>query len=528
MKRNPIVIFIILVYIGVIVRFSSVPPYSDGVSYFARCLVPAVFRPFALSNFSCFGHQSFGFFLPAGLSQYLDPGNSTLWIISIALMGILAVFALYQMIIYLFPDSVRHNEQYFVLFLFALHPVFVANTINPNLDIGVVIYELLFMASYFKRSIPWVIFWGMLLIFSKETGIAIYVLTLIWHFFYSYKRPLSSESVKKWMRDWWSLGIPIGLFVLYAVYARLTGNSVLWQGESGPIDPVRMVFHSVFDKRTLSYGALLFILQFHWVYTLGIVSALVWAFCSSAFRKICTQYLLENKGGLAYIVFLFVTVGGTMFYFRTYSNPRYLLPLYPPLILLFYASLVLFIRKWAIRMCILVFMCVITFISCFYTIDPVTKVVFGTFQFGIHPMAKMTSISGECCGYGKDQLVYNTQYTYFQKLKEMLFQTVSADDSTPFVTHSYAALDERVDVTNHRYSYYAGTTKALRSFDVYQIMRATDKPKELYFIWLPNIDNTGEYQALLQYYVKSNTLRYTIDGYTLETIHLVMKNQNTH
>jgi hypothetical protein len=75
--------------------------------------------------------------------------------------------------------------------------------------------------------------------------------------------------------------------------------------------------------------------------------------------------------------------------------------------------------------------------------------VWGTFRAGDRELLRVTSITGECCGYGRDQLAYNLEFTALAELQDVLFARIRPSEQTIFVAHDEAnwhtvgALDAR-------------------------------------------------------------------------------------
>jgi hypothetical protein len=74
------------------------------------------------------------------------------------------------------------------------------------------------------------------------------------------------------------------------------------------------------------------------------------------------------------------------------------------------------------------------------TIDPVSRRLWGTFRFGEHELLRATSMTRECCGYGRDQLVYNLQFTAFAEAQDALYAQLRPGLATAFVVQDYANL----------------------------------------------------------------------------------------
>jgi len=67
------------------------------------------------------------------------------------------------------------------------------------------------------------------------------------------------------------------------------------------------------------------------------------------------------------------------------------------------------------------------------TIDPLSRWLFGTFPFGQRDLLELTSITHECCAAGRDQLVYNLEFTTLAALMDDALAATRAGDSTLIV-----------------------------------------------------------------------------------------------
>lgn len=105
--------------------------------------------------------------------------------------------------------------------------------------------------------------------------------------------------------------------------------------------------------------------------------------------------------------------------------PRYMVLGLPLLIITFYGFLNHLIHSSIQRRILLFMLALLLLIQTFRTIDPVSKSIFGTYQFGNHQVLKIGT------EYLADGLVYNTQYVYIQRLldKFILENSVTSRDN---------------------------------------------------------------------------------------------------
>jgi hypothetical protein len=192
-----------------------------------------------------------------------------------------------------------------------------------------------------------------------------------------------------------------------------------WEGldTAGLVWRAINVFH--YDDRVRA--ALLFgwVLNFQWVATL-----LLLAFAALAHRR----RALIPPPDRRHTLLLALLMSGTLCHYALLPahSPRYLLPFYGVFLLLLFQLLTVAAVSGRSRITLLVMILGLSFPALYRSIDPVTSWQFGTFRFGKHDMYRMTSIARGCCGYGRDQLVYNPVRAFFTT-QNLLFPRIAPD-----------------------------------------------------------------------------------------------------
>jgi hypothetical protein len=187
---------------------------------------------------------------------------------------------------------------------------------------------------------------------------------------------------------------------------------------------------------------------------------------------------------------LAVVTGYLLTRVTTFTNSRYLLPVMPLLVVVLYSALLAVRARARSRQALLGVYAILLFVSALRTVDPVSRWVYGTFDFGERQMLRMTSITGECCAYGRDQLVYNLEFTDLEALMSEAMSALAPPSSTlimiPDSTDWYIVprLDER---TNRRTTYRAGSRHLIvvetRPDSVHAYARQW---RHAYYLALPN------------------------------------------
>ena len=259
--------------------------------------------------------------------------------------------------------------------------------------------------------------------------------------------------VTRELRRLWPLVIPVGLFAAYAAYRVLSpllarpaaaagrpgGANVVWGTDSGRVlaDMFLRLDGDPFERSAL---ALIFVVGFLWIPTVIVaVDALLGAVRLGR-RQAARVMPGASPDVVAFVLATTAALTWLLTRYETFSNARYYLPLYPLLLVAACCALVrLGAPRW-LREVVLAAMALLLAASATRTIDPVSRRLWGTFRFGDHELLHVTSITGECCGYGRDQLAYNLQFTGVAEVQDALYRRIRPSDSTVFVMHDRANL----------------------------------------------------------------------------------------
>jgi hypothetical protein len=243
----------------------------------------------------------------------------------------------------------------------------------------------------------------------------------------------------------WTLALPIllvfGYMATNAVRGALAARGataggappVVWSN-AGPGALIMTLFRpGTVDQATLAALALMLVVSFLWMPTLlSLADAAIGARRRS--RSLPPRALAgTDAAALGLVTAALVGEIWLLTRFITYSNARYYLPVYPLLLVVGYAALVRLGVSRAVRSSVLALLVVLFGVSAVRTIDPVSRALWGTFTFGERSMLIITSLTGECCGAGRDQLVYNLEFTRFDQLTSDATEQIRPDDSTTIV-----------------------------------------------------------------------------------------------
>ncbi len=444
-------------------------PIWDGRIY-ADCVVRAA-RAFSPGALRCAEHPSHVYVgLLAGV-QRLAPGSFPLLLLANAglLIGLAVAFAV--LLRRTFPSSALAPERTLTLAALVVHPVVLANMVQPGLDFGVLVFSVAAMAAVVTGHRMLLVLFGIGAVFSKESGALLYAMLLaayagvfllprpiptrlsvasvvaaitgafvLWRLPTWKSAPLVSLAVglavflalrprdlpaefrprALWnrLRPLVPLALPLVLFAAYLGYrTTLPQQPVLWQGDTGSGSILRLLLKPHFRASVWNYLLLLLVLGFLWVPTSAVVLD-----AARGARRLLSRRPARPVPGADRDMVLFVTwltVGAVYLLTRfiTFANARYVLPVYPLMLVLTLAALLRLGMPRGWRLGGLAGVVALLALSVVRTVDPVSRALWGTFPVGEHDLLRMTSLSGECCGKGRDQLTYNLQFTAFDDLQ---------------------------------------------------------------------------------------------------------------
>jgi hypothetical protein len=203
---------------------------------------------------------------------------------------------------------------------------------------------------------------------------------------------------------------------------------------------------------------------------------------------------------------------------RPYSNARYLLPLFALFLLLFAQLVAVGIARRGLRVAVTAAVLLGLFApSLEATVDPVSRHVLGTFDFGRHRMLRMTALTGECCGAGRDQLVYNLQFTRFHDLQNRVYRDIRPTSRT-LILAAHAAnfgLFWPLSAEDYARSVHSERTFSPRYASAEDTVAAADTDA-VYFIAFPNVDNGAALEHLGRHFTDGRLTRYEWRGYGLD------------
>ncbi len=529
-KNEKLFIFLSLIFVSFPATHMDFIPFWDGWEFFRHCYQGAA----SDGNFRCFGHNALAPSALYGLTQLAAPGNQHLVYILNMALGLLAIAFFRALLSHFFGDRLTRTERNLVAFLVGFNPILYAHILQPCLDYPLTLFFIVFLFTLVKRKYVATACVGTVMIFTKEPGVALYGATVAVHFLLLVlPRPFRFDFRPFYRRGYWVLFIPVLLMAVYVGVYPPQVNAGSWP----------KVFRSLvaFDLGSgFLHGQLLsaFVINFSWVPTAivllgGMVRTGLALVESGSLKPRSPGFTKGKEAAFVAISLLLLTYLMTRVDFA--NNPRYLLPLFPLLILLSADALLTLLPRRRLRILALAMMVSLVHVSSYRTLDPAAKRFFGTFAFGEHQMLKMTRFNELCsemvdCPPGRDQLVYNLEFTRFHYLTEKIVQKYGLDKIYlihPFMSWNGAADLGGFDARSKRRTLrldavvYVSMTHHEEFRTIYT--RDKEKPSELYYIMYPNMVNDNELNLYLDDYGISRIETFSEDGYAIDVACLVRK-----
>lgn len=508
------ILSIISLFLLIRIPYLTLVPLRDARHYYDIHLSRFISRPFDITNIFFVLHNSFIYMYILALGQYLDKGNAVLLNLTNCLLGLVAIYSFYKIVRFIFADESRINELYLLTAIFAFFPVIVAYSLHFSPDLGVLAFFLLFISLLFYERFALAYFCSFGMIFSKETGLLLYLLVCVFyylHFISGQKKSIKSKLVLFAKRFYFFF--PLFFFILYAflrakIFHQMFFFDSLSTGIKQSLFSLCKAFSSfeLNDRFFLNYLIGIFVLNFNWILTFTAVLFLVTRFVL-VISKRKTKTVNNIKSNALYFIFaLFICLVYLLTRYKHFLNLRYFLPIYPLLIIVFYFSLLSLFSSQRARQFILSALIVLLFISNFRTIDPISKKIIGVFNFGRHQILKLGAwdpLSIPRATYGTDELVYNLEYTNFHYIQDKIYSYIKPTENTYIVFKEFAVkwfYAGQLDKKSFKRTLKTENTFVPRYVDVPYLASLDNKPGEVYFIEYPNFDNSKQINFLLSCY----------------------------
>jgi len=322
----------------------------------------------------------------------------------------------------------------------------------------------------------------------------------------------------------WAAALPLVVFSAYVIWWNAThAQPAVWKHtwQHGTLDGFR--FFDLSDSTFVSYAAGVFVVGFMWIVTALIAADLLGGGVRMAKRGPKRTVPGADPARLAYVATLTVVLTYLLTSFRTWSNLRYFALLYPLIIMLAFAAMLRLGVNGRMRAAMLLSIGALFTLSIYRSADPVSRAVYGTFSTGQRDMYRMASITREYSGPGRDELVYNLQFTGYHHVQNALFHALQPTDSTAFATSRVADWEiwSPLDAFTHSRTLRQQGVIVPRYWDDLALIASPKRPRDVWFLdfsYRPDHDNS--LASLKSLYREVALTRSIADGHLLVAHHL--------
>jgi hypothetical protein len=500
-------------------------PLWDGRIY-ADCIVTTALGALDASTLRCVDHVSHSYMLYAGAIQMLSPGSYPLILLANTLLYLASCAAFFLIVRGAFPDDSHALGRGLASVAFALHPAILASVVQPTIDLPLLPCFLWGVVFVLRRKWVALVAVGLAMVFAKETGVILYA-ALVGSYglleLFAVRR--SARDMRRTIVRLVPLAIPLIAFAAYLAYrATIPQATVVWAAGTSEKSILKRFIVPRFDRPLASFLGMIFVLNFAWI-----ASAIVAADTFVAVRRYVRRAGARALPGadaavVRFLVVLAIVTVYALTRFTTYANTRYLLVAFALTPIVAYAATVRLglsarARSLAIGALALGFAA-----STVFTVDPVSRGLYGTFAFGNRSLLRLTRITHECCGAGRDQLVYNLQFTNLADLTSEAMASIRATDSTAvFVPKDMSwGMLGALDSVDHRLTLRRNRAIAPHVLEPDSLL-AMPAPAHAVFLALPMGDVPSALRALAEYYVVGPERGFAKGAYTLALYPLTLR-----
>jgi len=505
-------------------RVSYIPTW-DGRIY-AECIVDAGQRHLALSTLRCVDHISHAYMFFAGAIQMLSPGSFPLMLLANVILYLIACAGFYRLAELAFPTDEHAMERTLLTAVFAAQPAILASVVQPNIDMPMLPSFLWGTVFIIRRQWVPLILAGLALVATKESGVLLYA-TLVFAYAIAmvFPHPSSPRSPIRALLRLTPAAVPVVAFAAYIAYrASVPHQTVIWSGGTTEEPILRQFLVPRVDRFFINYCVMMFVLSFAWITTAVVGTDLV----VGVARKLKKESARPVPGGkrrvVRFLVVLWVVTMIALTRFTTWGNSRYFLPVFALTPFALYASIVRLRLEPTLRRSAVAVVAILMLLSTVRTADPVSRAVYGTWAFGDHDLLRMTRVTHECCNSGRDQLVYNLQYTALGGLTSDATEALADDSTAVFFPHRMQwEMLGPLDKASHRRTLRRENVVDPRAYDPDTLARLQAPPGNAMYVGLPNGDPAAGLGVLGQWYEIGSPHRMQRGGYWLNAYRLTLR-----
>jgi hypothetical protein len=502
-------------FVAVCAAYADYVPLYDSREY-AECIAQSA-RGFRLTELACENHPTIAYALIVGLLARAVRGAYWPLLVMNAALGVVALRAFLDLARDVFPD--RPWQARLLTACLGVFPVFLSGAISVNPDFGVMAFFVLLLRDLLRGRRARATLWGILLSFCKEVGALLLVAAVVLHaLLFVLRRDGELRAKLRALAGYAPLLSGAALLTVWLRVRPKPDGQLLWGAHSPVKLSLQFATLELLDATFLASLLTISVLQFAWIP--GALAASRWL---RRLGRALVALPPRDPLPLRYLDWTFLATFLLLTRFKTFVNPRYYLAAWPLLLLCGYAA----IRDLRSARSLAALGCLgaLFFASSFRTLDPISRAAAGTFAFGDRRLLSIASLTGECCGKGRDQLGYNLQWN---QLHYLLDDALDWARPTPdralagaelLEWWTFRELDAR---TFHRAKPAAGDLKpsVLRAVDVENGAR----PPTLFWFRFPNFPAEAESEKrLATWYEPRAERRFQRGGYWLDVAEYGLK-----
>jgi len=481
-------------------------PIWDGQIYW-ECVLDAERVTLSPTAYNCASHPTMAYLWPLGVLLHLTARRYAVVIAFNALLGVLALRAFATLAARALPGPERRLERALLTACVGLCPVITSGALQLTPDYGMTVFALCALAAMAQGELRAAAAWGVAATLSKEPGVLVYTLGAGAYALTHVLRPRGDRASKlAALRAHAVLLAPPALAVAGVVALRAgAGEGAFWRG-AGSETPLwrQLASFSLLDDVLPATLAMVFVANFMWAPTLLALAGAARGGASSAARWVFGEPSARPPSGEArgwpFALWTLLGCALALTRFRTYLNVRYFMPLFPLLILAAGRGAGAVGLGAEGRVAVAAGLALALGASNFDTHDPLSRSMFGVFRFGDHAMLKVTSLTRECCGHGRDQLVYNLQFTRLQALLDEALPRALAEPGRGVAVNRLADwyLINHLDRETHRPAPPSARTEHPVVWTWSSLSNNPGRPRALAYIATPNMPDEEAELALLR------------------------------
>lgn len=515
LKREYVLLALLLLgYFAVRACYFDYPLIFDARFIYAEIVLKSQWPPLDILHYSHDGHNSHLWIWLTGLPNYIFPRNYYVYNMWVALLGTLSVAAFYGILRELFAQTLGIGERLLLTALFAFHPSVLANQVHVTLDTGLLIFWVLYLLALLKEKTVSAAIMGCFLLFSKEPAMAYLPMLFL---FCAMLKP--GEARLRWTKTHaMAVWIPFCLLALFLIYKSVVRHYPLFF--HGFLQKHADLVRVYPDASLGNYALMAFVLNFNWL-LMGASIAL-----AARMRR------MPHPHAAAFAL-LFAGTACVVLGVRHWANVRYLLPLFPVMILCL-AYVLPALRRTSLRLSLLAGFLALMGWQNVRSVDPVSNAVFCTTMFGEHRLLAIHTF--DLCRLNttdarleRDQLVYNLEFMHIPMLLNAMMHDVRPDNHTAFfIDEEYGW--ETLGGLDQEYRLAYASLKVVPKLYLLSGSRQLADPRykkmlpgSLYYIEFPTENNAYYRKYFSMLYLTVDEKLYDIDGYQLRLLHYAGK-----